>query len=222
MHSHSKSQSAGYPSDDSLPYAGSDGIGYEVSRKLAVAKARVYILSRNEKKATEAITRMKKSTVEAKDINVNFIQVDLQSLASVKAAAEEFTRRESRLSLLINNAAVSSIFCSLFLSSRSICTSMIEYVYPETDYLHQIMAVPLALTVDGFETQWQTNYLSPFYLTKLLLPTLSSTLSETDDSNELGVRIINVSADAAVAPFAPNLDLENPNLEKVTSFTAPW
>lgn len=84
------------------------------------------------------------------------------------------------------------------------------------------MATPYALTIDGFETQWQTNYLSSFYLIKLLLPPLSSTVSETEYPNELGVRIINVSSDAAVVPLAPSLDLENPNLDNLTGFLAAW
>lgn len=101
-----------------------------------MAKAKVYILSRNEKKATEAIARMKESAQGAKDINVNFIRVDLQSLASVQAAAEEFKRRESRLDILINNAGVRPIVYFLFLSLVQVLHVNYRKAVSETDNLH--------------------------------------------------------------------------------------
>ena len=82
------------------------------------------------------------------------------------------------------------------------------------------MAVPYALTDDGYETQWQTNYLSPFLLIKLLLPTLTSTAANKTAENP--VRVVNVSSDAAFVPITPDLDLENPNLSDTTGFLAPW
>lgn len=81
------------------------------------------------------------------------------------------------------------------------------------------MAVPYALTEDGYETQWQTNYLSPFLLIKLLLPVLKSTAALKTAQNP--VRIVNVSSDAAFV-IAPILSLEDPNLESATSFLGPW
>lgn len=79
------------------------------------------------------------------------------------------------------------------------------------------MAAPYGLTEDGYETQWQTNYLSPFLLTKSLLPTMTSTARENAPA-----RIINVVSDAAFVPITPDLDLENPNLDHLTGFMAPW
>lgn len=40
-------------------------------------------------------------------LDLHFLEMDLQSLQSVKVAAEEFMKRESQLDLLINNASVS-------------------------------------------------------------------------------------------------------------------
>lgn len=82
------------------------------------------------------------------------------------------------------------------------------------------MAAPYLLTRDGYETQWQTNYLSPFLLIKLLLPTLSSTAAKKKTQSP--VRIVNVSSDAAFVPITPDLDLDNPNLESTTGFLAAW
>ncbi|KAI4160589.1 MAG: hypothetical protein LQ342_005610 [Letrouitia transgressa] len=82
-----------------------------------------------------------------------------------------------------------------------------------------IMAVPYTLTENGYETQWQTNYLSPFLLIKLLLPVLKSTAAKKTPQNP--VRIVNLSSDAAFL-IAPTLNLEDPNFESSTSFLGPW
>lgn len=83
------------------------------------------------------------------------------------------------------------------------------------------MAVPFKLTTDGFETQWQTNHLAPFLLTKTLLPILESTAASSGTKSR--VRIVNVSSDAAVLPPTPKqLDLARPNLEYVTGFMNLW
>lgn len=85
----------------------------------------------------------------------------------------------------------------------------------------QIMAVPFKLTTDGFETQWQTNHLAAFLLTKILLPILESTAASSSSKNR--VRIINVAVDAALIPLTPKqLDLAHPNLEYVTGAMNGW
>ncbi|KAF6228251.1 hypothetical protein HO133_007981 [Letharia lupina] len=157
---------------------GSDGIGYVASYQLAIHGARVYIMSRSLQKAVKAISNMQKST-PGKELDLHFLQVDLQSLGSVNEAAQRFKETESRLDILVNNAG--------------------------------IMAVPYALTPDGYETQWQTNYLSPFFLIKSLLPVLCSTAAGTTSQGR--VRIVNVSSDAAFVAITPDCDLENPNLD---------
>ncbi|KAK3171956.1 hypothetical protein OEA41_004040 [Lepraria neglecta] len=131
-------------------------------------------MSRSSQKPAEAISTMKQSTPD-KELDLHFLQVDLQSLGSVNEAAQKFKATESRLDILVNDAG--------------------------------IMATPYALTSDGYETQWQTNYLSPFFLIKLLLPTLSSTAAGITSQNR--VRIMHVSSDAAFVDIAPSLDLEN-------------
>lgn len=84
-------------------------------------------------------------------------------------------------------------------------------------FQHQIMAAPYALTEDGYEAQWQTDYLSPLLLIKSLLPTMTTTARKKGL-----VRIINVVSDAAYLPITPDLDLENPNLDHLTGFMGPW
>lgn len=83
------------------------------------------------------------------------------------------------------------------------------------------MAVPFKLTVDGFETQWQTNHLAHFLLTKELLPLLESTAASSGSKTR--VRIVNLSADAAILPPAPKqLDFARPNLEYETGALSGW
>ena len=82
------------------------------------------------------------------------------------------------------------------------------------------MATPYALTGDGFEQQWQTNYLSPFFLIKALLPILSFTAAEARPRGD--VRIVNVSSDAAFVSLAPNPDVEDPNLGYLKGMMAAW
>lgn len=165
---------------------GNTGIGYETTLQLALHGARVYVAARSPDRATKAIDQMKASHKE--DLDLHFLELDLQNLQSVKDAAATFMRTERRLDILINNAG--------------------------------IMAVPFKLTTDGFETQWQTNHLAPFFLVKCLLPILESTAAASPLKSR--VRIVNVSSDAALMTAPKELDLAHPNLENVKGATAGW
>lgn len=57
------------------------------------------------------------------------------------------------------------------------------------------MSAPYRLTGDGFESQWQTNYLGPHTFTLCLMSLLLSTASSSPDRTR--VRVVNVSSDAA-------------------------
>jgi NAD(P)-dependent dehydrogenase (short-subunit alcohol dehydrogenase family) len=67
-------------------------------------------------------------------------------------------------------------------------------VFAELTLLDQVMTVPYKLTGDGFETQWQVNYLAPHVLTSSLMPLLLSTASARGSKDR--VRVVNVSSDA--------------------------
>jgi len=105
-------------------------------------------------------------------ITVKFIPIDLTSFFSVRTAA------------------------TTILSDTSI---------PKIDYLINnaaVMAAPYSLTVDGFESQLQTNHLSHFLLTNLLLS--SSKLTST-------AKIINVSS---AAHMTSDIRYESTDFEK--------
>ncbi|MEM1326876.1 MAG: SDR family NAD(P)-dependent oxidoreductase [Bacteroidota bacterium] len=79
------------------------GIGYETALDLYQKGARVYLTCRNEEKAQNAIRRMKAQDGAGELI---FGHLDLASLRSVKAFAENVLVAESRLDLLVNNAGI--------------------------------------------------------------------------------------------------------------------
>ena len=84
---------------------GNSGIGYETAYHLALAGARVYISSRSQARVDEAIKAMGERA--GRQLDLRFLQVDLQDLRSVRKAAEGFGERDERLDVLINNAGVS-------------------------------------------------------------------------------------------------------------------
>ncbi|EGN98303.1 hypothetical protein SERLA73DRAFT_183239 [Serpula lacrymans var. lacrymans S7.3] len=132
------------------------GIGKETAKALLSHNAKVYVAARSQEKSAEAIQDLKNMTGK----EAVFLKLDLSSLKAVKAAAEEFLSKETRLHALINNAGV--------------MMSPIDMV-----------------TEDGYDLQFGTNVLGPFYFTKLLLPAL---ISGAKDSPDGKARVVNVSS----------------------------
>jgi NAD(P)-dependent dehydrogenase (short-subunit alcohol dehydrogenase family) len=128
------------------------GTGYVCARELARLGATVLLLNRESERAITALERLRS---EVPDGRFEAIPCDLQSFASVRAAAEAIQAKHDRLDVLCNNAAV--------------------------------MALPDQATGDGYDVQMQTNSISPFLLTKELLPLLR----KSDDG-----RVVNHSSGA--------------------------
>lgn len=81
------------------------GLGYETIRQLSEHNpARIYLAARSRDKAEQAIADLKQANSQF--TNICFLQLDLASFASVKAAAAEFLSQESRLDTLVNNAGI--------------------------------------------------------------------------------------------------------------------
>ncbi|CAC5376700.1 RDH12 [Mytilus coruscus] len=129
---------------------GNTGIGYETAKWMAMLGASVIIACRSEKRAQEAITRMKsdfrervkeqktEGVTQTDDLSVEFMKLDLSSLKSTKEFVDQFTESGRPLNTLICNAGIA---------------------------FH-----PLEYTEDGNETMFQVNYLSHLLLTFHLLP----------------------------------------------------
>ena len=78
------------------------GLGVETARALHETGAKLYITARNAKKAEQVIKDI--TSTSSSKIPISIIQLDLSSLKSVRAAAEEFLSKEKTLNILINNA----------------------------------------------------------------------------------------------------------------------
>jgi NAD(P)-dependent dehydrogenase (short-subunit alcohol dehydrogenase family) len=79
------------------------GIGFEAARVLAQHGAAVVLACRDAARAADAAARI---TGGAPGAAVTVVVLDLASIASIRAAAQEIGARHERLDLLINNAGV--------------------------------------------------------------------------------------------------------------------
>ncbi len=111
------------------------GIGFEAARIFAGAGARVVMGCRNAERAHEAVKRIRARNVKAV---VGFIELDLASLASIRAFANQVSKGCERIDILCNNAGVFSFERGIY------------------------------RTRDGFESHFGINHLGHFALTGLL------------------------------------------------------
>lgn len=148
--------------DTVLVTGGDSGLGYALAGSLAKRGATVVIVGHNALKtqaAAQNITRDARAA-GSKGTAEGF-QADFSTFDAVRGFAKEFTAKYSSLKLLFNNAGV----------APGILTGGAN-----------ITAAPT-----GYESVFQINYLSPFLLTELLLPTMRKTE---------GARIINTGSTA--------------------------
>ena len=82
------------------------GLGYQTTRALAGEGAKVVIAARNLKKAETARTMVLE---EHPDAQLEILEIDLASLASVARAAGELVARQPSIDILVNNAGVMAI-----------------------------------------------------------------------------------------------------------------
>jgi NAD(P)-dependent dehydrogenase (short-subunit alcohol dehydrogenase family) len=124
----------------------------------AIAKhhpKRLYASARSRAKFDAALKDIKEKVPDAK---IDFLEMDLASLESVKAATDKVLSENDRLDIVFNNAG--------------------------------IMAVPHAVTADGYEIQFGTNHMGHALLVRKLLPLLEKTASFPDSD----VRIVNTTS----------------------------
>jgi NAD(P)-dependent dehydrogenase (short-subunit alcohol dehydrogenase family) len=82
-----------------------EGIGKVTARELVRKGWHVIVASRNAEKAQNAIKSIREE-INMPDAPLDFIQLDLSSLISVRKFVEEFHQRQLPLHLLINNAGI--------------------------------------------------------------------------------------------------------------------
>ncbi|KAJ7167234.1 NAD-P-binding protein [Mycena crocata] len=85
---------------------GNTGIGYATIKMLARRGAKVYMAARDGRRAKEAIAKMEAESLA--EGSVQWLQLDLSDPRAASRAAKEFIEKESRLDILINNAALAA------------------------------------------------------------------------------------------------------------------
>lgn len=118
------------------------GIGKEAAIQLAGCGASVIMACRSAERGARALEEVKQA---AQSEQVELLQVDLASQASIRRFTEEFKSKHKHLDVLINNAA---------------------------NFDHTLKKA--TLTEDGVETIFATNHVGVFLLTHLLLDLLKA------------------------------------------------
>ncbi|TMW65990.1 hypothetical protein Poli38472_003755 [Pythium oligandrum] len=89
---------------------GNTGIGYETALQLARHGANVVLACRNESKGTEAIKKLEQELANVSDAGkLEFMQLDVSDLGSVKRFSDAFHKTHDHLDLLINNAGIMAV-----------------------------------------------------------------------------------------------------------------
>ncbi|CAI5972294.1 unnamed protein product [Closterium sp. NIES-65] len=117
------------------------GIGLEIAKQLVLAGAHVVLACRRPDAASKLIAAWQGEAGGA-GVSAEVRQVDLESLASVRAFARAWEAEARPLHVLVNNAGIFS------------------------------MGAPQRLTADGVEEHIAVNCLCPLLLSLLLLPSL--------------------------------------------------
>jgi NAD(P)-dependent dehydrogenase (short-subunit alcohol dehydrogenase family) len=84
---------------------GNSGIGKALAGILYQQNARVYIATRSQKRTSEAIAEIQAAHPQSKG-SLIFLELVLDDLTTIKATAETFLSRETRLDVIWNNAGV--------------------------------------------------------------------------------------------------------------------
>ncbi|KAI0428568.1 NAD(P)-binding protein [Xylaria sp. FL1042] len=84
---------------------GNAGIGYQCVVFLAKAGAKVYFGARSPEKAEAACEKIYTENPNVRKGQVNWVQMDMVCMKSILDACDKIRNRESKLHLLINNAA---------------------------------------------------------------------------------------------------------------------
>ncbi|KAK6194321.1 hypothetical protein LQW54_011548 [Pestalotiopsis sp. IQ-011] len=91
------------------------GVGKELAQLLYGLNATVYLLARSADKTNAAVADIQRSQPRSAGRLV-FLRLDLADLATIRATADAFLARESRLHVLFNNAGVLSAASDLVLT----------------------------------------------------------------------------------------------------------
>ncbi|KAJ6026476.1 uncharacterized protein N7446_004926 [Penicillium canescens] len=81
----------------------SSGLGIETARALSITGARLFLTARDIRKAKDALTDISEPG------RTEFIEMDLESFESVRAAAKAILGKTDKINILINNAGIMAV-----------------------------------------------------------------------------------------------------------------
>ncbi|ORX99037.1 hypothetical protein BCR34DRAFT_628281 [Clohesyomyces aquaticus] len=84
---------------------GYTGIGLELCKLLYPHNPTIYIAGRSSEKASIAIQALQTAFPDSKG-RLEFLQLDLADLSTIKASVDSFLQKEDRLDVLVNNAGI--------------------------------------------------------------------------------------------------------------------
>ncbi len=138
-----------------------DGLGKAVALQLEHTGATLLLHGRDEARGQRTLEEIRAQTGNTR---LQWYRADFSQLSQVRALAERLAREQERLDVLVNNVGIGTTLPGEGARQES---------------------------ADGYELRFAVNYLAPFLLTRLLLPTLRQSAP---------ARIVNVSS-AGQAPI---------------------
>ena len=135
-------------------------------------------------------------------------------------SAEKGTSAVESIVSTVPNAKVELLLMDLMILHSVVAAT--QEIMKKEERLHGlvnsagIMAVPLEITADGFESQFQVNYLAHWLLTYRLMPLLQKTTLESAIGD---VRIVNVSSMGHKAAPSEGIKFDDINLRDAFTFT---
>jgi NAD(P)-dependent dehydrogenase (short-subunit alcohol dehydrogenase family) len=119
-----------------------DGLGKQTALALAEQGATVLLHGRNQQRLEKTLREIQDATGNR---HLEIYLADLAGLSEVRSLAEHVQTQHPQLDMLINNAGIGS---------------------------GKLLGGRRELSRDGYELRFAVNYLAPFFLTHLLLPSL--------------------------------------------------
>ncbi|KAH6976295.1 hypothetical protein BKA56DRAFT_552912 [Ilyonectria sp. MPI-CAGE-AT-0026] len=154
---------------------GNSGVGYELCKILYGTGATIYMASRSQERASNAINQIiETKPPPATPGTLKFLQLDLNDLESVKSAALSFASQESKLDVLWNNAGTGGY-----------------------------RVEPFAKTAQGLESMVGMHCVATLLFTQLLEPQLRAAVAASP-SQSGAVRVVWTSSIAADQGVPPN------------------
>lgn len=172
------------------------GIGYHTAARLAQHNAHVYLCARTADKGQITMTSIQATYPKAK---LSVLVMDHTKLSTIVAAAQAFTSQEKQLHGLVN-----SMQRACELANRKYTDIFVADA--------GIMATPFVTTQDGYEEQWQVNYLAHWVFTAHLLPMLLAT-AQQHNLPAGTVRIVNLSSAGHYSAPKSGINFDDTRLE---------